>query len=109
ARRYKADVPEGKIPAHWLPNRWGQNWPGLVEGVDLDAPFKGKSKEYITEQAERFYVSLGFPTLPPSFSPKPHLYPPAPQPPPPPTRSRATRRPATPAPGTSTSTATSAA
>jgi hypothetical protein len=23
-----------------------------------DAPFKGKSKEYITEQAERFYVLM---------------------------------------------------
>jgi peptidyl-dipeptidase A len=75
ARRYKADVPEGTIPAHWLPNRWGQNWPGLVEGVDMDAPFKSKPREFITEQAERFYVSLGFPTLPKSFYEKSDLYP----------------------------------
>jgi peptidyl-dipeptidase A len=75
ARRYKADVPAGKLPAHWLPNRWGQNWPGMVEGVDMDAPFKGKSKEYITEQAERFYVSLGLPNLPKSFYEKSDLYP----------------------------------
>ena len=67
--------PTGKIPAHWLPNRWGQNWPGLVEGVDMDGPFKGKTKEYITEQAERFYVSLGFPKLPKSFYEKSDLYP----------------------------------
>ena len=75
ARRYKASAPEGKIPAHWLPNRWGQNWPGMVEGVDMDAPFAGKSREYITEQAERFYVSLGFPKLPKSFYERSDLYP----------------------------------
>ena len=75
AARYKAEVPKGTIPAHWLTNRWGQNWPGLVPGIDVDGPFKGKSKEYITEQAERFYVSLGFPKLPASFYTKSDLYP----------------------------------
>src|SRR4051812_10765096 len=75
ARRFNAAVPEGPIPAHWLPNRWGQNWPSLVEGVDMDAPFKGKTREYITEQAERFYLSLGFPRLPASFWAKSDLYP----------------------------------
>jgi peptidyl-dipeptidase A len=75
AKRYGVEPPEGPIPAHWLPNRWGQNWPGLVEGVDMDAPFKGKPKEFITEQAERFYVSLGFPKLPASFYEKSDLYP----------------------------------
>ncbi len=76
AKRYKAEVPrDGKIPAHWLSNRWGQDWPGLVEGIDMDAPFKGKPREFITEQAERFYVSLGFPRLPSSFWAKSDLYP----------------------------------
>ncbi|HWE40659.1 MAG TPA: M2 family metallopeptidase [Isosphaeraceae bacterium] len=75
ARRFKAEPPEGPLPAHWLPNRWGQSWPGLIEGVDLDAPFKGKPKEFITEQAERFYRSLGFPKLPASFWSKSDLYP----------------------------------
>ncbi len=76
AKRYGAEVPrDGKIPAHWLPNRWGQNWPSLVEGIDMDAPFKGKPKELITEQAERFYVSLGLPRLPKSFWEKSDLYP----------------------------------
>jgi peptidyl-dipeptidase A len=75
-RRYHTLVPpDGKVPAHWFPNRWGQNWPSLVEGINMDAPFKGKSKEYITEQAERFYVSLGFPKLPESFWEKSDLYP----------------------------------
>jgi peptidyl-dipeptidase A len=75
AARYNAPVPEGPIPAHWLSNRWGQNWPGLVEGVDADGPFKGKTPEFITRQAEAFYVSLGFPKLPPSFYERSDLYP----------------------------------
>lgn len=76
AKRYNAEIPrDGKIPAHWLSNRWGQDWPGLVEGIDMDAPFKGKPREFITEQAERFYVSLGFPRLPKSFWAKSDLYP----------------------------------
>jgi peptidyl-dipeptidase A len=75
ASRYNAPVPDGPIPAHWLPNRWGQNWPGLVEGVDLDGPFKGKDRESITRQAEAFYVSLGFPKLPASFYERSDLYP----------------------------------
>jgi peptidyl-dipeptidase A len=41
----------------------------------MDAPFKDKPKEFITEQAERFYVSLGFPRLPKSFWEKSDLYP----------------------------------
>ena len=75
AERYKAESPTSKIPAHWLPNRWGQNWPGLVAGVDMDAPFQGKPRTYITEQAEKFYVSLGFPALPRSFYERSDLYP----------------------------------
>jgi len=76
AKRYQAEPPRsGKLPAHWLPNRWGQNWPGLVEGVDMDKTFKGKPREFITEQAERFYISLGLPKLPKSFWEKSDLYP----------------------------------
>ena len=75
AGRYKAAEPGGPIPAHWLSNRWGQNWPGLVEGVDADGPFRGKTREFITEQAEKFYVSLGFPGLPRSFYERSDLYP----------------------------------
>ena len=41
----------------------------------MDDPFKGKPKEFITEQAEPFYVSLGFPKLPKSFWEKSDLYP----------------------------------
>ena len=75
ADRYGVEPHAGMIPAHWLPNRWGQNWPGLVSGIDMDGPFKAKPKEYITEQAERFYVSLGLPKLPKTFYERSDLYP----------------------------------
>lgn len=73
AERYHEQVPQ-KIPAHWLPNRWGQEWPGLVEGFDFDPLLKGKSPEWIVRQAERFYISLGMSPLPKSFWEKSDLY-----------------------------------
>ena len=66
AKRYGQAAPE-KLPAHWLGNRWGQRWPGLVEAADLDPLFRDKSPEWIVEQAERFYTSLGMEPLPDSF------------------------------------------
>ncbi|WP_428307827.1 M2 family metallopeptidase [Lacipirellula sp.] len=75
AVRYGVDPPEGLIPAHWFPNRWAQNWPGLVDAINLDAPFAGKPKEFIIQQAEAFYRSLGFDALPPVFHEKSDLYP----------------------------------
>ncbi|MEK7671272.1 MAG: M2 family metallopeptidase, partial [Bacteroidota bacterium] len=74
AKRYKKLVPE-KIPAHWLSNRWGQNWPGFIQAINLDALFKNKSKEWIVQQAENFYVSLGYPKLNQTFWDKSDLYP----------------------------------
>lgn len=74
AKRYKQPVPK-MLPAHWLPNRWGQNWPGIVQTINLDAPFKDKSKEWVVQQAENFYVSLGFPKLNQTFWEKSDLYP----------------------------------
>lgn len=73
AARYGQPVPR-LLPAHWLPNRWGQEWPGLVDAVDLDAPLKSRSPEWLLKQAERFYVSLGLPELPASFWTKSDLY-----------------------------------
>lgn len=73
ARRYGQPAPHA-IPAHWLPNRWGQEWPGLVEAANLDALFAGKSPEWIIKQAEQFYVSMGFPPLPKSFWQRSDLY-----------------------------------
>lgn len=79
ASRYNAPVPD-MIPAHWLPNRWGQDWSELVEvqGLNLDSVIASKGAEWITKQAERFYVSLGFDSLPRSFYELSDLYPLAP-------------------------------
>ena len=66
AARYGQPVP-ALLPAHWLDNRWGQAWPGVVEGVDLDRLLAGREPSWIIEQAEGFYVSLGFPRLPAGF------------------------------------------
>ena len=76
AEKYNSDVPE-MIPAHWLPNRWGQDWSTLVdvEGIDLDGVLEEKGSEWLVEQSERFYISLGFDKLPPVFYEKSSLYP----------------------------------
>lgn len=66
AERYGQPVPR-LIPAHWLPNRWGQEWPGLVEGVDLDPLFRGRSAEWVVRQAVAYGESLGLPRVPESF------------------------------------------
>ena len=63
AEKYHQPVPD-KIPAHWLNNRWAQNWTGLVESADLDPYFKDKTAEWIAKTAEEFYVGLGFKPLP---------------------------------------------
>ena len=74
AARYKRPAPK-LIPAHWIGNRWAQQWPGLIEEANLDQLFKGSSPEAIVKSAENFYVSLGFPRLPDSFWKKSDLYP----------------------------------
>ena len=76
AEKYGQEVPD-MIPAHWLPNRWGQDWSEMVkvEGVNLDDVLEEKGSEWLVKQAERFYVSLGFDSLPSSFYEKSSLYP----------------------------------
>lgn len=76
AEQYNTDVPD-LIPAHWLPNRWGQDWTGLVEveGLDVDAALGQYDGEWIAQQGEAFYMSLGFDELPQSFWEKSSLYP----------------------------------
>ncbi len=68
AEKYGEEVPE-MLPAHWLPNRWGQDWSSevQVEGFDLDEALEEKGTDWLLKQSERFYVSLGFEELPPSF------------------------------------------
>lgn len=77
AAKYKSkDVPD-YLPAHWLPNRWGQDWSSVVnvKGIDLDNILKSKSPEWIVKSGENLYVSLGYPELPKSFWEKSSLYP----------------------------------
>ncbi|MCB1035086.1 MAG: M2 family metallopeptidase, partial [Acidobacteria bacterium] len=77
ARRYGADEVPALLPAHWLPNRWGQDWASLVkvEGLDLDPVLAAKEPEWLVRQGEEFYVSLGFDPLPATFWEKSSLYP----------------------------------
>lgn len=77
AKKYGVtEVPE-YLPAHWLPNRWGQDWSPMiqVEGLDLDPVLEEKGSEWLVKQSERFYISLGFDSLPQSFYELSSLYP----------------------------------
>ncbi len=77
AKKYGQKQVPDYLPAHWLPNRWGQDWSAMVEvkGLNLDPVLTQKGAEWQVQQAERFYQSLGFPALPASFYEKSSLYP----------------------------------
>ncbi|HUG04119.1 MAG TPA: M2 family metallopeptidase [Steroidobacteraceae bacterium] len=79
-QRYgKERVPDGKpMPAHLFGNIWAQQWNNIydllepypgVSNLDVAPALKkqGYDAKRMTESAESFYVSLGFPKLPPSF------------------------------------------
>ena len=76
AKQYNEEVPD-MLPAHWLPNRWGQEWTPMIEvkGFNVDSALNLKSAEWIMKEGEAFYVSLGFDPLPESFYEKSSLYP----------------------------------
>jgi peptidyl-dipeptidase A len=74
AEKYHQPVPK-KIPAHWINNRWSQEWTGLVEAANIDDRFQGREQEWIVKTAEQFYTGLGFATLPATFWTKSDLYP----------------------------------
>jgi peptidyl-dipeptidase A len=74
AEKYHQPVPK-KIPAHWINNRWGQEWTGLVEAANIDKHFEGRNAEWVIKTAEQFYTGLGFSPLPESFWKKSDLYP----------------------------------
>jgi peptidyl-dipeptidase A len=74
AEKYHQPVPK-KIPAHWINNRWSQEWEGLVEAAKIDKYFEGRQPEWIIKTAEQFYTGLGFSPLPESFWQKSDLYP----------------------------------
>lgn len=77
AERYGAEAVPDLLPAHWLPNRWGQDWNAMVtvDGFDLDGALREKPREWLMEQGERFYTSIGFDPLPASYWEKSSLYP----------------------------------
>ncbi len=79
-QRYgKERVPDGKpVPAHLFGNIWAQQWNNIydllepypgVSNLDVTSALgkQGYDPKRMTESAESFYVSLGFPKLPPSF------------------------------------------
>ncbi|NNE70214.1 MAG: M2 family metallopeptidase [Rhodothermales bacterium] len=76
AERYGADVPD-LLPAHWLPNRWAQDWGSLVtvEGADIGSALESWTAEDIVRRSEEFYVSMGFGEMPETFWDKSSLYP----------------------------------
>src|SRR5438034_3394296 len=55
AEKFHQPLPK-KIPAHWINNRWGQKWPGLVEAANIDTYFEGRSADWIIKTAEQFYT-----------------------------------------------------
>ncbi len=65
------------IPTHWLPNLWAQDWSGLVEvpGANIDSALALHDAEWVMQQGEAFYMSLGFPEMPSSFWELSSLYP----------------------------------
>ncbi|MBF9221426.1 M2 family metallopeptidase [Hymenobacter ruricola] len=77
AKKYHVQQVPDYLPAHWLPNRWGQDWGAMVDvkGLNLDAVLAKKGPEWQVKQSERFYQSLGFPALPASFYETSSLYP----------------------------------
>jgi peptidyl-dipeptidase A len=70
--------PEGPLPAHLLGNMWAQSWenvyplvapPGEAPAYDLTALLKarGVAPRDMVRYGERFFTSLGFAPLPPTF------------------------------------------
>ncbi|MBV9008427.1 MAG: M2 family metallopeptidase [Verrucomicrobia bacterium] len=74
AEKFHQPVPK-KIPAHWINNRWGQEWTGLVEAANIDKYFEGRQPQWIIKTAEQFYTGLGFSPLPQTFWERSDLYP----------------------------------
>jgi peptidyl-dipeptidase A len=77
--RYGDQVPaDGPIPAHLLGNIWAQDWSNLYDmvapagganTVDLTRVLRGRNigPVEMTKYGERFFTSLGFEPLPPTF------------------------------------------
>lgn len=77
AKKYKVKEVPDYLPAHWLPNRWGQDWSAMVEvkGLNVDSALATKTPDWVIHEGEALYKSIGFPALPESFWTKSSLYP----------------------------------
>ena len=77
AKKYNQSTVPEYLPAHWVPNRWSQDWSSMVEveGINLDSILNKKSPEWIVQEGEAFYKSLGYTALPQTFWQKSSLYP----------------------------------
>ena len=77
AKKYGVKQVPDLLPAHWLPNRWAQDWGAMleVEGLNIDSVLATKNPEWIVKEGENFYKSLGFPALPATFWQRSSLYP----------------------------------
>lgn len=77
AKKYGVKEVPDYLPAHWLPNRWGQDWSAMldVKGLNTDSVLSTKTPEWIVREGESFYTSLGLSPLPASFWEKSNLYP----------------------------------
>src|SRR5262249_5033160 len=75
AERYHQPVPK-LIPAHWINNRWSQEWTGAVDAaVDLDPLFKGKAREWSRKTAEQLWGSPRLRKFRQTFSRSSDMYP----------------------------------
>lgn len=77
AKKYGMSTVPDYLPAHWLTNRWGQDWSSAVtvQGLNLDSILSTKSAEWIVKEGEKLYTSMGYPALPSTFWAKSSLYP----------------------------------
>ena len=66
AEKYHQPVPD-KIPAHWLNNRWAQNWTGLVRGGQSRSLFQRQDPRMDREDGGRFLCRARFEPLPGKF------------------------------------------
>jgi len=77
AKKYGVSEVPDYLPAHWLPNRWGQDWSPFVtvKGLNLDSVLHTKTAEWIVKEGEKLYTSIGYEPLPQTFWQKSSLYP----------------------------------
>jgi peptidyl-dipeptidase A len=77
ARKYGVREVPDYLPAHWLPNRWGQDWSAMIDvgGLNLDSAIATESGQWVIKEGEEFYKSIGFEPLPESFWTTSNLYP----------------------------------